>query len=95
MLTPEPGGPPPAADEVDGTQRSSEERPEGRENERWMSLGAEDICGRVVHISMRPTRSVVETPSVRLMYLKRPAALAAAYASLPSGSRHGSSPCRM
>jgi hypothetical protein len=44
---------------------------------------------------MRLTMSVVETPSVRLIILNLPARLGASYASVPSGSRHGSSPCTM
>mmetsp|Transcript_22950 Transcript_22950/g.58649 ORF Transcript_22950/g.58649 Transcript_22950/m.58649 type:complete len:204 (+) Transcript_22950:979-1590(+) len=48
-----------------------------------------------VQVSMRPTMSVVLTPSVRLIMRKRPRRLACAYASVPSGSRQGSSPWMM
>mmetsp|Transcript_33967 Transcript_33967/g.85493 ORF Transcript_33967/g.85493 Transcript_33967/m.85493 type:complete len:296 (-) Transcript_33967:248-1135(-) len=45
--------------------------------------------------SMRPTMSVVEIPSVRLIILNLPAFFGASYASVPSGRIHGSSPCTM
>ena len=37
-----------------------------------------------VHMSMRPTMSVEETPSVRLIMMKRRSSFAYAYASVPS-----------
>eukprot|EP00982_Pelagococcus_subviridis_P012469 31176-Pelagococcus_subviridis.AAC.20 len=46
-------------------------------------------------LSILPTMSVVETPSVLLIVLNLPSRFGAAYASEPSGSRHGSSPCTM
>mmetsp|Transcript_18545 Transcript_18545/g.45661 ORF Transcript_18545/g.45661 Transcript_18545/m.45661 type:complete len:201 (+) Transcript_18545:383-985(+) len=47
----------------------------------------------LVSSSMRPTRSVVDTPTVRGMVRKRPAALIAAYVSRPLASHTTSSPC--
>mmetsp|Transcript_5785 Transcript_5785/g.20167 ORF Transcript_5785/g.20167 Transcript_5785/m.20167 type:complete len:254 (-) Transcript_5785:610-1371(-) len=54
---------------------------------------ASSAGGARTHVSIRPTKSVVDTPSVRLIILKRPSRLTSSYASVPSGSRHGSSPC--
>ena len=42
----------------------------------------------LVHMSMRPTMSVLLTPSVRLIILKRPIFLTCAYASVPSAHMH-------
>lgn len=42
------------------------------------------LTGGLTHMSMRPTRSVVDTPSVRLMVTNRPTSFAALYASVPS-----------
>ena len=63
-----------------GANKSSLLVPDCRLNFLCMDDGAPlpAAAGRVVHISMRPTMSVVDTPSVRLIILKRPAFLALA-----------------
>mmetsp|Transcript_13728 Transcript_13728/g.18862 ORF Transcript_13728/g.18862 Transcript_13728/m.18862 type:complete len:290 (-) Transcript_13728:272-1141(-) len=62
---------------------------------RWEAWRLAFSGGLLTHIRSLPTRSVVETPSVRLMVTNLPRRFTCAYASVPSGSRQGSSPCTM